>query len=508
MKSWFVVSLGLLLSVFALRSPAQAQDTAQGRAFGTILDLLGTTLDDQSDTGVQSAPNPTGTPGPNSFDKTKSGATVNIDPLAEVVTGPSRTRGCSNSSGCPELFSTPGPTPLNSTLQTKQFAFSEAGNATASALIGQAPKNQNVLDVVSSGSSALVACSPNAEPTVTAASHVDALVIAGNVVPIPGVQPPNTTIVSSQLPLIVLNEQFCPDPKALAGTTTCTVNAVHAQLASPIVAGVLDLKVSGSTASVTSPNCAGAGGGWGPNLGSSKKDSLILQSDRQTAKASQIPAPNDPIRFTVSAINSAATSPSCTADQQTGHHLKVIDRIPRGVTLDPTSITLQIDNNAPAPVAATDVSVGPCSADLQFVGCEPEPASDSSRQCLTVQAGDLAPQQTKKVSFIATVDSNSTGGSGTTPGCDSSGNGTGICNVALIQVDEESNPSGTPRKSAIICPIPSASGISGGDILQTTGSGGCSLGGGANGSKSDALPVLLVGALLAIRQLRRRNFHT
>ena len=488
-----LVGLALLLTWFARLDVAHAQDTASGQAFGTTLDFAGTNIVNQSNTGVHTAPNPANTPNPDAFDATAAGSTVPAAPLADVVTGPSRTRGCSSSSGCANLFPTPAPgDALAPSLASKEFVFSEGGNSTTSVLIGQAQGN-NVLDVVSDGAAALVACAPNAAPTVTATSHVNALVIAGNPVPIPGNQPPNTSITSSQTQLLILNEQFCPDPAAPAGTTTCTVNAAHAKFING--AQSFDLKVSGATASVTSPNCGGGASGCGPQLGNSNKTSQIVQSDRQTPKSPQIPAVGDPIRFTVSAVNSAATSDTCTAAQQTGHNLRVIDRIPLGVTVDLASITVQTDNGAPTPTTGT---IAACPADLQFPGCEPEPASDPSRQCLTVTAGDIAPQQTKKVSFIGTVNSTATGG--TSVGCDNSGQGRGICNVALIQVDEVQNPSGTPRTSSIVCPKASS-----GDFLRTTGGGGCSLGSSPRAAASEGWPVALVGVLLAARRWRKRR---
>jgi uncharacterized repeat protein (TIGR01451 family) len=495
MKGRFV-GLALSLTLLARLDVAHAQDSARGQAFGTTLDFAGSNVIDQSDTGAHTAPNPANTPNPNAFDATAAGSTVPAAPLADVVTGPSRTRGCASSSGCPNLFPTPAPTDaLSATLLNKQFVFSEGGNSTTSVLIGAAPQGKNVLDVVSNGAAALVACAPNAAPTVTADSHVDALVIGGNPVPIPGTQPPNTTITSSQTQLLVLNEQFCPDPAAPAGTTTCTVNALHSQFING--AQSYDLKVSGATASVTSPNCGGGGNGCGPQLGNSNKTSQILQSDRQTPKSPQIPAIGDPIRFTVSAVNSAATNANCTAAQQTGHNLRVIDRIPLGVTVDLASITVQTDNGAPVPTTGT---IAACPANLQFVGCDPEPASDTSRQCLTVNDGDIAPQQTKKISFIATVNSTAVGGN--SAGCDTTGQGRGICNVALIQVDEVQNPSGTPRTSSIVCPKAGA-----GDFLRTTGGGGCSLGASPRAAMSEGWPVVMIGVLLAVRQWRRRRAH-
>jgi hypothetical protein len=179
----------------------------------------------------------------------------------------------------------------------------------------------------------------------------------------------------------------------------------------------------------------------------------------------------------------------------------VIDRIPRGITVDPASITIQIDDGAPT---ATTGTIAACSADLQFTGCSGETASDASRQCLTVTDGDLTPGQTKRIAFIGTVNSSATGG--TTTGCDSTGTGAGLCNTALIQIDEVQNPSGTPRTSGILCPIPA--GISGGggvDALRTFGSGGCSLRPARSASGSETLPVLALGVWLLIRRLRRSS---
>jgi hypothetical protein len=121
---------------------------------------------------------------------------------------------------------------------------------------------------------------------------------------------------------------------------------------------------------------------------------------------------------------------------------------------------------------------------------------------LTVNDSDLAPGQTKRISFIGTVNSNATGGSNA--GCDSSGRGAGICNTALIQIDEIQNASATPRTSAIQCPIPAGITGLGGDFLRTTGSGGCSLGSGKPGV-GETLPVWLLGAWLMVRRLRRRS---
>jgi MYXO-CTERM domain-containing protein len=111
--------------------------------------------------------------------------------------------------------------------------------------------------------------------------------------------------------------------------------------------------------------------------------------------------------------------------------------------------------------------------------------------------GDITPQQTKAISFIATVNS---ANSANLP-CDENGVGSGVCNTALVQIDETgATPSGTPRTSRILCPTGNRT-----DRLITSGSGGCSLGTDADPTKSEIWPVMLLGALLWLRQWRRRS---
>ncbi len=474
----------LITALLSIGGSANAQ-TASGRAFGTTLDLLNSNLVDQSDVS-RSAPSASNGSDPNKYDGTAAGSTFNLNPIAHIISGPSRVRGCSSSSGCPGLSVPPGLGP--------HFAYSEGGNATAGVLLNLATGGANLLDAVSNGSTAAVSCNGTGADTFAATSEIDALVIAGRKITIPGTVNPNTTIVVPELPLLVLNEQACPDVTAPAGTTRCSVNSLHAQLISPIITGVLDLKLSGATATISNSLCSsGGGGGCNPILTNSIKTSQILQSNRVTPKTPQVPAIGDPILFTIAATNSTAPNQTCPAGAQTGHNLRVIDRIPKGVTIDTATITIQTDNGTPVPTTGT---IAACPASLQFSGCSGEPASDPSRQCLTVADGDLAPQQTKRISFIATVNSSAIGG--TQPGCDSDGSGLGICNTALIQIDEIQNPSGTPRTSAIQCPKP------GGDVIRTTGSGGCSLGLDSRG-RSEAIPMLLVGAWLLIRRGRRHG---
>src|SRR5438874_5285836 len=112
-----IISVALTsASIFFSGSVWAQTDTSAGQAFSTSLNLAGTPLITQSDTGPQNAPNPLNTPNPDGYGVTAPGAFIPLSPLAEVVTGPSTTRGCVVPNGCPELFATPGPTPLDPSL--------------------------------------------------------------------------------------------------------------------------------------------------------------------------------------------------------------------------------------------------------------------------------------------------------------------------------------------------------------------------------------------------------
>jgi uncharacterized repeat protein (TIGR01451 family) len=490
---------------------AGAQNTAQGRAFGTTLDIGGTNAITQGDTGLKNAPNPSNTPSPNAFDGNAAGATVPAAPLIEAITGPSRTRGCSSGTGCPELFPTPaGSDPLDPTLSDEVFTHSTGGDATVSLLPAAIPGGTDVLNAVTSGASATVSCSS----LPVGSSHVDALVIGGTAVPVPGDQPPNTTILAPQLPLVVLNEQSC---SRTATTATCTVNALHAQAVT--ASELLDLKLSHAESTITfdPAQCACPG----PLLSNSVKRSQV-QTPSGTPKDPP-PDPLDRIRYTIDLINSGCA---------TAQGVVVLDRIPVGTTFLAGSVTVN-------GTQMSSITTANCP-NVAFPGCDPEDA-DTSRNCLTIPAGDIPVSTTPtQVSFTVTVDSDSTGGND--PGCDEDGVGQGFCNTALIQVPG-ANTVTVPRSNSIPCPngtpTPSGTQTPGGgatqtpggggtpsgtgtptpgagtpgggtprptatDRLVTTGGGGCSLGDGPNGFAAQMIPVLGVGLLLGIRQWRRR----
>jgi uncharacterized repeat protein (TIGR01451 family) len=506
-----ITNATLAAFVLCAATVANAQNTAQGRATGMTLDIGGTSVITQSDTGTHNAPNPANTPNSNGFDATAAGSTVPAAPLIEAVTGPSRTRGCASPSGCPELFATPSAVdPLDPSLSNEVFVHSRAGDATVALLPGAAPGGTDVLNGVSSGSNVTVRC--NDQTGLAEAqgdSEVNALVVGGNPVPIPGSVPPNTTIGSSQASLIVLNEQSCSTTTTSA---TCTVTALHSQTV--MQSQVTDLKLSRSSGTITfDPQICSCG----PLLTNSQKRSQV-QTANGTPK-NPPPDVGDRIRYTVDLINSGCN---------TAQGVVVIDRIPRGTTFLAGSVTVA---GTPMP----NITTANCP-NVAFPGCDPAGA-DTSRQCLTIPAGNIPVSTTPtQVGFTVTVDSGSTGGNN--PGCNPQGVGQGICNTALIQIPgatvvtvPRSNslpcPNGTPTPSGTQTPgggtpTPGGGGTPSGtrsptvvgtgtpsgtppetDRLITTGGGGCSLGGDGGGS-AQMLPLLGVGLLLGIRQWRRR----
>ena len=495
-----VVSLVAALLLGGAGSAA-AQNTAEGRAFGATLDLLGETIIDQSDTGTRTAPNPANTPNPATINVTASGATIPAAPLAEVITGPSTTRGCSTPNGCPTLFSTPGPTPLSGNLSNEVFVQSDAGEATASVLIDVAPGGENLLDAVTSGSSVTVRCNNDQLGTVvpqfSATSRVDALVIAGNVVPIPGELQPNTSILAAQFPLLTLNEQMCfLTPNAITPTgVECTVNALHAQIVPITGLGLVDLKLSGSRGKITFDSTCVCNGAM---LQLQKFPHVLTPTGEEIPP---IPNPGDRIRYVLRVTNSGCVSAS---------GIQIIDRLPNGVTLDQGSL----------PPGST---VNPCSPP-PITGC---PGNTSSDDCLTLGVGTLNAGETRDITFDVTVDDDA--------GCNDDGVGFPICNVARAQTQNgattstaasgiilcpegQPTPTGTqtpgggnntptPRPTGTLTPFPigtSTPGLGGGDFLVTSGSGGCSLNPHSSAVGSEAFPVLLLGLLLVIRRSRRR----
>jgi len=417
---------------------------------------------------------------------------------------PSTTRGCSTPSGCPTLFSTPGPTPLPDDLSNEVFVKSDAADATASVLIGMAPGGANLLDAVTSGATVTARCNNDTlgtvSPEFSASSRVDALVIAGNVIPIPGALGKNTFILASQFPLLTLNEQKLEDCNISSNSAKCTVTALHAQILPPqIPLGLIDLKLSSAVAKITFDSscvCNGA-------MLMSSKEPHVLAANGIDDKVPQVPNPNDTIKYIFKVSNGGCVKSGT---------ISILDRLPKGVTLVDTP-------EHPLPPGA---ALAPCSVAINHCGAA------SSDQCLSIPVGTVDVNQTVQTQFFVTVDPNA--------GCNANGVGSPICNAYRLQ--GEGAPTDEPGPALAVCPhgqptpvgtttpaatatpggggngtptpvgttTPNPIGTStpgiGGGFLATTGSGGCSIGGSSEGP-FEVLPVLVLGAWLIVRGSRR-----
>ena len=422
--------------------------TVTGRAFGASVDLLGTNIVTTSDTGTGSAV------APGSFNETASEAEVPLAPLAEVSSGPSSTAGNGG-----DALSGDGAS-VNSL----------AGNATARVLINSAPGGEDVLEVVSDGAIASLDCDTSFGTRAVATSRVDLLTIAGTPIEIPGEAAPNTFILAEDLAVITLNAQELNiDP--INNTVDLTVTAARIQL---ITTGqVIDVNVSKARASLANvPDicltvCIGDDcepGTDGANLGQSRKTGTIVND----VDGDDRPDSGDRIGYTITVQNSGS---------QAATGVVVRDRVPLGVTMDNTSF--ELGGNPVTPTIAA------CPSNVSFPGCPGEAEQDDTRQCFTVNVGDVAAGSSVNLTFEATVNSGSSEED--------------ICNVARAG---GGNVTEIPLPPAIIVGGGSGGGGVSGDALQTFGSGGCSAVPGERPTL-DGLAIAAVALVLAIRRRRR-----
>ena len=339
-----------------------------------------------------------------------------------------------------------------STNECTSFVNSAAGSSTAVVLPGMGPAGQGVIEVAASGSNASVTGS--GEPIGD--GQVAEVVINGNRIELPSPQPPNTTLISG-LNLLTFNRQVLTSD-AVSGTRSLIVQALRAQLISN--GEVLDVVLSESDASLTALPEKCFTSPCTPNFTGSKKNGTLV-TDNGTKNVAD---PGDVIAFTVSAKNSG----TCPA---TG--FQIIDRIPLYMTVDATSIKL--GNTVVPPTAVID-----CPSSAHFENnCPGEQDVDPSRKCIVVDGGTLQPNATENLTYNATVNQDLP-------------TGAPVCNVALIG-----------PQPVVLIGFGGEGVLGGGDVLQTTGSGGCSLN--PSAPSSDGWPILLIGALLGWRRLRRRS---
>ena len=438
-----VVGAVLGLPVLASAQPV----TATGRAFGASVDLLGANLVTTSDTGTGSAV------APGDFNETASEASVDLNPIAEVSSGPSSTTG-------------DGGEPLTG---DGAFVDSLAGNATASALIDAASPGVDVLNVVSDGAQARLECDTSFGTRAIATSRVDLLVIAGTPIEIPGEAAPNTFILAEDLALITLNAQdLNVDP--INNTVDLTVTAARIQLLT--TGEVIDINVSKASASLANvPDicltvCIGdecEPPGDGADLGQSRKVGEILND----VDGDDRPDAGDRVGYTITIQNTGSAAAT---------DVVIRDRVPLGITLDTTSFEL-----GGTPVTPT---IAACPGDVSFPGCPGEAAQDASRQCFTVPVGAVPAGTSRSLTFEATVNSGSSEED--------------VCNVARAG---GGNVPEFPLPPSIIVGGGGGGGGVTGDELLTFGSGGCAA---VPGEKPGLDGIVIAIVALALGVSRRR----
>lgn len=451
--------------------PAGSQHCVEGRAFGTCLTLLGSELTSvrTADTSVRSAT------APNGFSEATSSAALSVPGVAEVASSASETSGNADPN----------------TQGNTSSVMSAAGDAVVAVVPAtdtspEDPAGAAVLEVATSTTTATVSCT--AAPTGTA--HIDVLSIAGTPVSIPGDLSPNTTILSPALPLLILNEQ-------IVGETSITVNAVHAKVLTN--AELVELIVS--SASGAAINCPTGGGECDPEteccpgeedccpLNDPTCDSHCLES---SIKSSELVddadgngeiGPGDRVKFTIEAKNGCEGAVPGAS---------VIDRVPDEITVDLSTVAVDGETVEGAALEA-------CPEGATFEDCE----SEASSQCLIVDIGDVEQDVPVKVTFEATIDPEAV------VDCDGFVEGQ-TCNTAII-----GNDVARVERSTLVdlgragggedCPGESPpAGISG-DLLATTGSGGCAVSPNGAAGGRESWPALLLMALLALRRVRRKG---
>jgi uncharacterized repeat protein (TIGR01451 family) len=265
-----------------------------------------------------------------------------------------------------------------------------------------------------------------------------------------------------------------PDPVVPASlpqfSTFCDVTALHVQLVQN--SEVIDVRLSNARAILSNLNPASCPIFDLPDLsGSTKIPSFI--TDTPPAGASN----GDKINFTLRARNTGAVNAT---------NLRFVDRIPTSVTVDQASILLD--------GATTPFTIGNCPGNLSFTKCAGEAASDTSRQCLTVQDGALNAGQIKNLTFSVTVNGNPS---------------TGVCNDALILVDQipptEITTTVLPPGGGTTSGGTATAGATSGELIRTTGSGGCSIGEMSKAGRGQLLPVFAMALALVLRGVRKRK---
>lgn len=475
---------------------AEAQVEGTGRATGTVVELLDSAeLVRNADTGEQNAP-------PN-FNVTVPGVTVDLAPVAQVVSDGSTTVGTVDDAA--------------GAANTSSVQSSTSGN-TVRLLVEQAPDadgdgvQEDVLAIVESSASASVSCAT----LPMTSSNVDLITIAGTPVDLPEDDQTETVILADELDLLRLNvsrREIEFDPATGGVRATASAQGVVAEVVTGLL--VLEATISDAFAELTGLpfDCpAFAGGPGGPFLDVDKTASFV--TDTGTPNFAD---PGDRITFRIDAVNTTNVGGSAAGSGITVRNVTIVDRIPDDVTVVDGSFALTVNG---VPVASPSVTVGACPAGINFASTTCGPSQSASPQCISVPVGDLGPGQSASFRFDVTVDAD----------IDAD-----ICNVAFAGpfpgtvIVDGPNPTPTPtptRTGASVAATPTRTrtddgngggatrtptpgGPGGGtatpvrtatrdDRLVLTGGGGCSIGGSDSASEMSAVMMLL--ALLALRR--------
>lgn len=440
-----IVGNSFLVLVMLAASSAHAQ-TVEGQATGSVVSVLGVELSRTSDTGQQTA---TAGTADDEFDQPASGEALNASPIIEVNTGSSRTTGMADDAPAEDNTS---------------FVTSTAGDAVA--VIGD-----GLVEAVTNGSEVTLAC--GAAPVQT--SSVTTLRIAGqDVVTFPADSP--TTIISDALPLIKANTRVC-DTQTLTDLS-CTSQALRVQLVQD--GELVDVALSSTSGALrdmpegcicpdpSSPLCFPC-----RNFTASDIDGSFLEDIGCPGDDDPNGAPNasDVIELAVEVVNSSADT--CEALDVT-----LLNRIPQSLDIDET--TVEVDGT---PVAGT---IANCPAGVAFNGCTGETPINTDRRCLSVPLGLIGPGESVTVTYRGEVTAKDE-----------------ICNTVLLRAPIGGSEV-TLNELTAVFPDGDCVGL-GGDILKTTGSGGCAVSATAAPASSESWPVGLLVAALLWRGARRRR---
>jgi MYXO-CTERM domain-containing protein len=445
---------GLVALVLLTVTAALAQEvTVEGRAYGSLLSLGGVPLAPAADTGPQSASCSSLSCADNTFDVSTAGQFVDASPVAQVLSDASSTEGEADDEA-------------DATLNNSHVT-SAAGDSVGIFFPGAAG-GAHVLEVSTSGAALDLRCGV---PPAHASSLV-LVVVAGTPVPIPG---DSEATVIEGLPLLRFNRRECittSGPTAGRGSIECTSEALRAQL---VQAGELvDVSLSNASGALRDvpldcicpdqADCFAC-----RNFSGSEIDGGFVENDDCPS-----PTEGDRLEFEILAENQSLEE--CEALDVT-----MVARVPGNLTIDESSVTVDGE-----PAVGT---VGPCPESLAFVGCTGEAPTDGDRDCLTVPLGVIAPGESAGVGFEADVTRKDA-----------------VCLSAKLTAPfGEDQEVRTIEDLVAILPDGDCPGVSpgGGDILATTGSGGCSTVPGAPAGAEDlGLAALALGWLARRRRTR------